>query len=123
MKIPKWAGLDKAERVYWKLLAPDFEKAGTLTNATLPEFLKLVKNLARRDENDKFIKECNPSLTEEKKYMDAAGQEHTSYQESRCSKISRAYDALIIQQMKVFRPKPKEREDVSKKKGLEDLLD
>lgn len=123
MRIPKWAGLDKQEKIYWNLLSPEFEKAGTLTNATLPEFLKLVKNLTRRDENDKFIKEFNPSLTEEKKYMDAAGQEHTSYQESRCSKISRAYDALINQQMKVFRPKPKEKEERPKKNGIEELLD
>jgi hypothetical protein len=117
LKIPRWAGLNKTEKRYSKLFMPEFIKAGTLIDSTMPEFIKLCKNLVRRDEIDKLISEENQSLVQETKFVDTSGQEHSTFKESAYSKMSRDYDRIISQQMKTFRPKPKEKEDEKKEKA------
>lgn len=99
---------------------PEFIRAGTLIAATLPEFIKLCKNLSRRDDIDKFILEENQSLVQETKFVDSTGQEHSTFKESAYSKMSRDYDRIISQQMKTFRPKPKEKEDEKEKEEFFD---
>lgn len=116
MKIPGWANLNKRSKIYWKILSIEFEKAGTLTNAALPEFIKLCKNLARRDEVDDFISSDNASLSQESIFVDSSGQEHSTFKESMYSKLSRDLDRIISQQLKSFRPKPTEKK-VKKKKS------
>lgn len=109
MKVPVWAKLNNRSKKYWKMLSLEFEKAGTLTDSTMPEFIKLCKNLARRDSVDDFIDSDNASLSQETKFVDSAGQEHTTYRESMYSKLSRDLDRIISQQLRSFRPKPKEK--------------
>lgn len=109
MKVPVWANIDKRGKVYWKMLSIEFEKAGTLTDSTVPEFIKLCKNLSRRDAVDDFIQKENMSLLAETKFVDSTGQEHTAFKESVYSKLSRDLDRIISQQLKAFRPKPKEK--------------
>lgn len=116
MRIPVWANLSKRSKIYWKMLSVEFEKAGTLTDSTLPEFIKLCKNLARRDDIDSFIETENKSCLQETVFVDSSGQEHTSLRESAYSKLSRDLDRIISQQLKSFRPKPKEKH-VKKSKG------
>ncbi len=106
MKIPAWVKLDIGARRYWKILSPEFEKAGTLTNATLPEFIKLCKNLSRRDLQDDFILEENMSLVEETMFIDASGQEHHTFKPSAHFTISKDIDRVISLQLRAFRPKP-----------------
>ena len=117
MKIPRWAKLDKISKRYAKLFMPEFIRAGTLSDSTMPEFIKLCKNLVRRDEIDKFISEENQSFVQETKFVDTSGQEHSTFKESAYSKMSRDYDRIISQQMKTFRAKPKEKEDDKKEKN------
>lgn len=118
MKVPVWANLNKRSKVYWKMLSAEFEKAGTLTDATMPEFIKLCKNLARRDSVDDFIESDNTSLAQESKFVDASGQEHSTFKESMYSKLSRDLDRIISQQLRSFRPKPKEKVDKKKSDGF-----
>ncbi len=120
MNIPRWAKLSKREKEYWKLWEPEFTKMGTLTSSTLPEFIGLIRCVARRDVFDDFIQTENPSCLETRKYVDSAGQEHTSFEESKYSKLSRDYNRLINMHMKIFRPKPKAKDDKKKK---DDILD
>ena len=60
MEIPEWANIRGRAEQYWLMLSPEYENVGTLTEATLPEFVKLCKNLARRYEIDDFLQ--NPRL-------------------------------------------------------------
>lgn len=120
MNLPRWAKLSKQEKEYWWLLEPEFTKAGTLTNGTLPEFVKLLKNIVRRDEIDRYIAKNNQSFLQEAIFVDSAGQQHSVFKESAYSKLSRDYDRMIMHQMKIFRSKPKEKED---KKAKDDILD
>ncbi len=91
------------------MLSKGFEREGTLTEATLPEFIKLCKNLARRDAIDNFIQTENQSCAQECKFVDSSGQEHTTYKESMYSKLSRDLDRVISLQLKSFRPKPEKK--------------
>lgn len=91
------------------MLSVEFEAAGTLTEATLPEFIKLCKNLARRDDIDDFLAAENKSLLQESKFVDASGQEHSTFKESAYSKMSRDIDGVISRQLKSFRPKPEKK--------------
>jgi len=115
MTFPKWAKLNARTKQYWKLLAAEFEKAGTLTNATLPEFIKLCKNLDRRDSVDDYLAKENKSFLQESRFVDSSGQEHSTFRESAYSKLSRDLDRIISQQLKSFRPKPKEQPAKKKK--------
>ena len=115
MKIPRWVKLDDLSRQYWKLLSPEFEKAGTLTNATLPEFIKLCKNLARRDMQDDYISENNLSLMEETVFIDATGTEHHTFKPSASHTISKDLDRVISLQLRSFRPKPEPKPKGKKK--------
>ncbi|MEN6473650.1 MAG: hypothetical protein ABFD81_06530 [Syntrophaceae bacterium] len=118
MKVPTWIKLDALAKKYWKILSPEFEKAGTLTNATLPEFIKLCKNLSRRDQQDDFITDSNASLTEESVFIDATGTEHHTFKPSAAHTISKDLDRIISLQLRSFRPKP-ERKGKKKKDGDE----
>lgn len=80
-----------------------------MTDSTLPEFIKLCKNLARRDEIDDYIQESNQSFLQETKFVDATGQEHSAFRESAYSKLSRDLDRIISQQLRGFRPKPEKK--------------
>lgn len=117
MRIPSWAKIEGRSKIYWKMLSDEYERIGSLTDSTLPEFIKLCKNLARRDEIDDFISESNQSFLQETKFIDATGQEHSAFKESAYSKLSRDLDRIISAQMKNFRPTPKEKH--GKKKGSE----
>jgi hypothetical protein len=118
LKIPKWSNIDGRSKIYWNILSSEFEKAGTLTDATLPEFIKLCKNLARRDQVDDFLQNENMSFLQETKFVDATGMEHSAFRESAYSKLSRDLDRIISQQLKSFRPKPKENSGKQKKDGF-----
>lgn len=115
MRIPYWSKIEGRSKIYWKILSSEFEKEGTLTEATLPEFIKLCKNLARRDEVDDFLQTQNTSLLQECKFVDSSGQEHSTFKESAYAKMSRDIDRIISTQLKSFRPKPEKK--VEKKSG------
>jgi hypothetical protein len=117
VKVPSWISLDDISKKYWKLLAPEFEKCGTLTNATLPEFIKLCKNLSRRDRQDDFITNENASLMEETVFVDASGQEHHSFKPSAAHTISKDLDRVISLQLRSFRPKPEPKSKSKKEDG------
>lgn len=120
MKVPTWVNFDDLAKRYWKILAPEFEKCGTLTNATLPEFIKLCKNLSRRDQQDDFITNENASLMEESVFIDATGQEHHTFKPSAAHTISKDLDRVISLQLRSFRPKPEPKR--AKKKSKDDFF-
>ena len=89
-------GLSQQERKYWRLWAPALITMGQLTSLNSAGLKEACIIAAALDDINKFIRENNQSLLQEKKFIDGSGQEHIEFKESAYSKMRRDYQAQLL---------------------------